>query len=87
MLLGVLKGLAPHLLPGGEGWLILSDLAEHLSLRARDWLLAAIDEAGLKVLDRVDTKPNHPKVLDATDPLHRARAAEITSLWRLAPAP
>ena len=87
MLLGFLKGLAPHLLPGGEGWLILSDLAEHLGLRTRDWLLAAIDEAGLTVLGREGTKPNHPKVLDATDPLHRARAAEITSLWRLAPAP
>ncbi|HQS30968.1 class I SAM-dependent methyltransferase [Polaromonas sp.] len=87
MLLGFLKGLAPHLLPGGEGWLILSDLAEHLGLRTRAWLLAAIDETGLKVLGRADTKPNHPKVLDETDPLHRARAAEITSLWRLAPAP
>jgi SAM-dependent methyltransferase len=87
MLLGFLKGLAPHLLPGGEGWLILSDLAEHLGLRTRAWLLAAIDEAGLKVLGRADTKPNHPKVLDETDPLHRARAAEVTSLWRLAPAP
>lgn len=86
MLLGFLKGLAPHLLLGGEGWLILSDLAEHLGLRTRAWLLAAIDEAGLTVLGREDTKPNHPKVLDATDPLHRARASEITSLWRLVPA-
>lgn len=87
MLLGFLKGLASHLLPGGEGWLILSDLAEHLGLRTRDWLLAAIDEAGLTVLGREDTRPNHPKVFDETDPLHRARTSEITSLWRLAPAP
>jgi hypothetical protein len=29
MLLGFLNGLAAHLAPGGEGWLILSDLAEH----------------------------------------------------------
>ena len=27
--------------------------------------------------------PNHPKAADATDPLHAARTAEITSLWRL----
>ena len=86
MLLGFLKGLAAHLLPAGEGWLILSDLAEHLGLRTRAQLLAAMDEAGLKVLGRLDTKPNHPKALDEIDPLHRARAAEITSLWRLAPA-
>jgi hypothetical protein len=26
----------------------------------------------------------HPKAFDATEPLHAARAAEVTSLWRLA---
>jgi SAM-dependent methyltransferase len=83
MLLGFLKGLAAHLAPGGEGWLILSDFAEHLGLRTRDELLAAIESAGLKVLGRVDTKPDHPKAQDETDPLHQARAAELTSLWRL----
>lgn len=86
MLLGFLNGLAAHLEPGGEGWLILSDLAEHLGLRTRDSLLAAIDAAGLKLLERIDTKPTHPRAADASDPLHAARAAEITSLWRLAPA-
>ena len=83
MLLGFLKGLAAHLVPGGEGWLILSDFAEHLGLRSRDELLAAFDVAGLKVLGRLDTKPDHPKAQDENDPLHRARAAELTSLWRL----
>lgn len=86
MLLGFLKGLAAHLAPGGEGWLILSDFAEHLGLRTRDELLAAIESAGLKVLGRLDTKPDHPKAQDETDPLHRARAAELTSLWRLGAA-
>jgi methylase of polypeptide subunit release factors len=86
MLLGFLNGLAEHLAPGGEGWLILSDFAEHLGLRSRDELLAAIDKAGLKVLGRVDAKPVHPKANDATDPLHAARAAEVTSLWRLGKA-
>jgi len=84
MLRGFLGGLAAHLAPGGEGWLLLSDLAEHLGLRSREWLLAAIDEAGLKVLGRTDVKPTHPRASDDTDPLHAARAAELTSLWRLA---
>ena len=84
MLLGFLQGLAAHLVPGGEGWLILSDFAEHLGLRSRGELLAAFDVAGLKVLGRLDTKPDPPKAQDENDPLHRARAAELTSLWRLA---
>jgi methylase of polypeptide subunit release factors len=84
MLRGFLGGLAAHLEPGGEGWLILSDLAEHLGLRSRAELLEAIDAAGLKVLGRIDSKPHHPKVSDAADPLHAARMAELTSLWRLA---
>jgi methylase of polypeptide subunit release factors len=83
MLLGFLNGLAAHLESAGEGWLILSDLAEHLGLRTRDELLAAIDVAGLKVLGKIDIKPHHPRVSDTSDPLHAARAAELTSLWRL----
>ena len=86
MLLGFLAGLAAHLEPGGEGWLVLSDLAEHLGLRSRAALLDAIAAAGLQVVGRLDTKPIHGKAFDATDPLHAARAVEVTSLWRLAPA-
>jgi methylase of polypeptide subunit release factors len=84
MLEGFLSGLAAHLAPGGEGWLILSDLAEHLGLRTRAELLAAIEAAGLKVLDRIDVRPAHKRAFDATDPLHAARSRETTSLWRLA---
>jgi precorrin-6B methylase 2 len=84
MLHGFLSSLTEHLEPGGEGWLILSDLAEHLGLRSRAELLAAIETAGLKVVDRMDAQPVHPKVFDKSDPLHAARAAEVTSLWRLA---
>jgi len=84
MLRAFLAGLAAHLEPGGEGWLILSDLAEHLGLRSRAALLDAIDAAGLQVVDRRDVRPVHPRASDATDPLHAARAAEVTSLWRLA---
>ena len=84
MLKGFLSGLKDHLLPGGEGWLILSDLAEHLGLRTREALLEWIDIAGLKVVERRDTKPRHPKAFDKTDALHAARSKELTSLWRLA---
>ena len=83
MLRGFLGGLAAHLEPGGEGWLILSDLAEHLGLRSREVLLDLFDKAGLTVLGRIDVRPTHPRAADATDPLHAARAAEVTSLWRL----
>jgi methylase of polypeptide subunit release factors len=83
MLLGFLSGLASHLAPGGEGWLILSDLAEHLGLRAREELLAAIAGAGLQVADKINVKPKHPRASDSTDPLYAARAAELTSLWKL----
>lgn len=84
MLRGYLAGLKAHLAPGGEGWLILSDLAEHLGLRTRAQLLDWISAAGLRVLARHDTQPRHAKAQDASDPLHAARAAEVTSLWRLA---
>lgn len=84
MLRGFLAGLSTHLDPGGEGWLVLSDFAEHLGLRTRDELLAAIDTAGLVVAGRLDARPGHPKASDRDDSLHAARAAEVISLWRLA---
>jgi methylase of polypeptide subunit release factors len=90
MLKGFLAGLADHLAPGGEGWLILSNLAELLGMRTRDALLSAFAQHGLRVVSRIDAKPQHPKASDASDALHQARAQEVTSLWRLAvqtPAP
>ncbi len=84
MLFRFLNELSDHLEPDGEGWLVLSDLAEHLGLRSRDQLLGAIEAAGLKVLERSDTRPTHAKASDRNDPLFGARAAEVTSLWRLA---
>lgn len=83
MLCGFLDGLAAHLEPGGEGWLILSDLAEHLYLRSRSELLALFEKARLQVLGRHDVRPTHPRASNSADPLHAARAAEVTSLWRL----
>jgi prophage antirepressor-like protein len=84
MLRGFITGLAAHLSPDGEGWLILSDLAEHLGLRSRPELLAMFEAAGLRILGCTQVKASHGKATDASDPLHAARAAEVTSLWRLA---
>ena len=83
MLKGFLGGVAAHLAPDGQAWLILSDLAEHLGLRPRDDLIGWIDAGGLKVIERHDVRPTHPRASDASDPLHAARSAELTSLWRL----
>jgi methylase of polypeptide subunit release factors len=85
MLRGFLSGLRAHLSTSGEGWLILSDLAEHLGLRSREQLLGWIEAAGLSVAGRHDVRPTHAKAQDADDPLHAARAQEVTSLWRLRP--
>lgn len=83
MLHRFLDGLPAHLTATGEAWLILSDLAERIGLRTRAELLARIAAAGLRVAGRHDTAPRHPRAADPTDPLHEARRAEVTSLWRL----
>ena len=75
MLRGFLAGLKEHLLEGGEGWLILSDLAEHLGLRSREQLLGWVGDAGLAVAGRHDIRPVHPKASDPDDPLAAARMA------------
>lgn len=84
MLRGFLQGLADHLTDQGEGWLIISDLAEHLGLRSREQLLVWIEAARLEVVGRLDIRPRHSKAQDVEDALHVARSAEVTSLWRLA---
>ncbi|WP_327392194.1 class I SAM-dependent methyltransferase [Streptomyces sp. NBC_01186] len=84
MLRGFLDGLAAHLEPGGEGWLVISDFAEHVGLRPRSELLAAFGAAGLEVVARTDMRPRTPWVPDENEPFPAARAAEVTSLWRLA---
>jgi methylase of polypeptide subunit release factors len=83
MLRQFLAGLDAHLEPGGEAWLLLSDLAEHLGLRSRVELLSLFRGASLEVAGRTDARPTHPRVDDRADALSAARAAEVTSLWRL----
>jgi methylase of polypeptide subunit release factors len=84
MLIAFLNGLSAHLEEKGEGWLIISDIAEHLGLRTREQLLNLIAKANLQIIDRLDIQPKHSKVFDVNDALHAARSKEVTSLWRLA---
>lgn len=72
MLAGFVDGLGAHLSPGGEGWLVLSDLAERFGLRTRSELLDRFARAGLRVAGRMDTVPRH-----------RNSRGETVSLWRL----
>ncbi len=83
MLKGFLNGLSAHLTPQGEGWLIMSDLAERLGLRAPGELARWIEAAGLEVVGHLQTQATHPKSADTHDAFYQARHREITSLWRL----
>jgi SAM-dependent methyltransferase len=86
-LLGWLEGLSAHLTPGGEGLLLLSDLAVLLGLRAPDWLDTQLALHGLVVKWKRSTPARHSKARDKADPLHAARSREITTLYALAPTP
>lgn len=83
MLRAFLSGVKTHLNPNGEAWLVMSDLAENLGLRAPDALLQWIAEAGLNIVEQLTIAPKHAKSSDHSDPLYPARAKEITSLYRL----
>jgi hypothetical protein len=83
MLRSFLSGVKDHLNIGGEAWLVISDIAEHLGLRSREQLLEWIALGGLKVVGRIDTRPVHGRARDQEDTLYQVRSQEITSLWRL----
>lgn len=86
MLRDFLTGLTAHLTPVGEGWLIISDLAEHLGLRTATQLQELIAQAGLEVVGSESTPARHGRAADPHDLLHAARRQEVTTLWRLRPA-
>ncbi len=89
-------GLREHLEPHGEGWLVLSDLAERLGLRPRDAVGAMISAAGLRVVEVATARPQHPRARDSRRPepgrsaaaamVAAARAEETTRLYVLAAA-
>ena len=83
MLKGFLNGVKTYLAINGEAWLLLSDFAEHLQLRTQEELQQWITDAGLRVVEKLDVEPKHGKASDQSDPLHKARSKEVTSLYRL----
>ncbi len=76
-------GIPDHLAPGGEAWIVISDLAELLGLRPAGHLTALAARAGLRVADVREARPSHPRTKDREDPLHAFRAREVTRLFRL----
>jgi hypothetical protein len=85
-LLRFLEGLPAALAPGGEGLLILSDLAVLLGLRPPGWLEERFTRCGLKVKWARSIPARHSKAQDRSDPLHAARSREVTTLYCLVPA-
>jgi len=85
-----LAGLQDHLAPGGEGLLVLSDLAERLGLRAPGDLARAFAQAGLIASATGSVRSDHARTRDPDDPLHLARRDEVSTLYLLqskAPTP
>ncbi|MBU8897177.1 methyltransferase [Corallococcus sp. H22C18031201] len=82
-----LEGLPDALAPGGEGLLLLSDLAVLLGLRPPGWLAEEFARCGLVVKASHSTPARHGKAKDREDPLHAARSREVTTLYRLVPEP
>lgn len=80
---GYLAGLADHLVPDGLGYLILSDFAELLGLRAVGALAATAAAAGLALREVAGLSAVHPKAQDRADPLHAFRSRERVSLFEL----
>jgi SAM-dependent methyltransferase len=83
----LVAGLPDHLAPGGEALLVLSDLAERLGLRPASFLGDALAAAGLEIAARRSAAPGHPRATDPDDPLHLARAGEVTTLYRIRARP
>lgn len=85
MLKTFLQAVKAYLNNGGEAWLVMSDLAEHIGLRQKNELESWIAQAGLAVIDQLEIAPKHKKNQNKSDLLYRARVKEVTSLYRLQP--
>jgi tRNA1(Val) A37 N6-methylase TrmN6 len=85
----LLSGLPEHLDDRGEAWLILSDLAERLGLRAEGEIEARLASARLRVIGLHRTNPTHARARGggrrkaSSDRIAAARAAETTRLYVL----
>lgn len=83
LLLRFLRELPDHLAPGGEAWLVISNLAELLGLRPRGLVAQAASAANLSIHGQTSTPAVHKKAKDEDDPLYPARSREITTLYRI----
>jgi methylase of polypeptide subunit release factors len=79
----LVTGLDGALLPDGEAFLLLSDLAERLGLRKEGHLAALAKESGFTIQGELEASPTHKRSQDPDDPLHEARKAEVVRLFRL----
>lgn len=79
----LVRGIPARLAPGGEAWIVISDLAELLGLRPPGHVEALAAQVGLRVADVREARPSHPRAADRADPLHAFRAREVTRLYRL----
>ena len=78
-----LEGLPSHLTEGGEGWLVLGDLAERLELRPADHVERLAAEQGLRigwVRSRPAPRKGHP---GEPERLSALRAEETVRLFCL----
>jgi hypothetical protein len=91
MLHGFLKGLHRYLLPKGEGWLIMSNIAEIVGLRSRESFLQTVEQSGLIVLRKFDycasnilyeKEDEKDDSDDANDIMITARKKEVISVWK-----
>jgi methylase of polypeptide subunit release factors len=81
-----LRELPEHLSPGGEAWLLLSDLGERLGVTPPGLVREVAMAKGLAVVGESTAKARHRRAGDESDPLFAARSQETTHLYRLAPA-
>jgi len=79
----LVAGLPARLAPGGEAWIVLSDLAVLLGLRPEGEVEALAAAAGLRAEVLSEVRPSHPRAKDRDDPLHDVRSRERTILWRV----
>jgi methylase of polypeptide subunit release factors len=80
-----IEGLPAHLSKGGQGYLLLSNLAELLGLRPPEVLPTLLEQAGLSVVWTHTAAAKHPRARDTAEPLHALRSQETTTLYCLAP--
>jgi len=80
---GFIEQLPAHLEPGGQGWLVVSDLSELLGLRPTGFIEQKAAQAGLQISWIREARPRHARAKDRSDPLHEARSREKIRLYSL----